>query len=109
MVHSVFYKIIPLAIMGILIMSYASKAPPEGHTGSPTDGKSCAISGCHGTSSIAGSNMISHDIPSTGYEPGKEYNVSVVVSKSSSSVFGFQFSAQASDGSKVGTLTSGGF
>lgn len=108
MIKTVIFKIVPLALMGIVVMSYASKAPPEGNTGSPTDGKSCASAGCHSGSTIAGSNMITHNIPPEGYKPGKNYTIEVKVSKASSSKFGFQFTAEKSDGTAAGSLTSGG-
>lgn len=107
MKRNLLYKIAPAVIGCIVLMSYSNQAPPEGHTGSPGDAKSCATAGCHGSSTVAGSNMITHDIPAEGYEPGKEYNITVTVAKNGSSKFGYQLSPQKADGTQVGTLTAG--
>ena len=50
---------------------------PGGKTGSPTDGASCM--GCHSDAQIGQGATITTDIPSTGYEPGNTYNITVVL------------------------------
>lgn len=47
-----------------------------GKTGSPTDGTNCTQ--CHGAQQGQGAT-ITTDIPSTGYEPGKIYNITATI------------------------------
>ncbi|MBM3410479.1 MAG: T9SS type A sorting domain-containing protein [Bacteroidetes bacterium] len=77
---------------------------PAGFTGSPTDGNSCAVSGCHGASAQTGSSgLFSLNTTNNQYVPGREYVVSVSIDGSGRK--GFQISPQnATTGALMGTL-----
>ena len=75
--------------------------PPAGVTGSPGDGNSCTA--CHGGGAPT-ANLISSDIPVTGYIPGATYNVTATISHATFNKFGFQISPQTATGVQRGTL-----
>lgn len=77
---------------------------PAGYTGSPSDGNSCAVSGCHGASAQPGSSgLFSINTTNNQYVPGREYVVSVTIDGSGRK--GFQISPQnASTGALMGSL-----
>lgn len=76
---------------------------PAGFTGSPSDGNSCAVSGCHGATAQAGTGLFSINATNNQYVPGQEYVVSVSINGSGRK--GFQISPQnASTGALMGTL-----
>jgi hypothetical protein len=80
---------------------------PAGHTGSPGDGKNCTTSGCHSdnSSQTGGATMLTSNVPTAGWEPGKEYEIYVKMQSTVGNTIGFQMCVQ--DDSKVhkGTLT----
>lgn len=78
---------------------------PAGRSGSPADGATCMSSGCHTGTPTPQSNIISSDIPTEGYTPGQQYNISVTLSGAGAK--GFMVSPQKTDGTLLGTLTSG--
>jgi hypothetical protein len=82
---------------------------PAGHTGSPGDGKTCQTSGCHSDASLdAGpANMLTSDVPATGWELGKEYEITAYSSSPGGGTIGFQACVEDENKAKVGTLTSG--
>lgn len=82
---------------------YNGGAPP-GYTGSPLDGKTCAISSCHGGNATPVTGWITSNIPSTGYVAGEIYTVSVTATEIDRIKFGFELSPQTSIGEEVGTL-----
>ena len=62
-----------------LAITNPTGAPP-GYTGSPTDGSSCAVAGCHGASAQSGSTgLFSLNTTNNQYVPGREYIVSVTI------------------------------
>jgi hypothetical protein len=76
---------------------------PAGYTGSPSDGNSCAVAGCHGASAQAGTGLFSINATNNQYMPGQEYVVSVSINGSGRK--GFQISPQnVSTGALMGTL-----
>ena len=76
---------------------------PAGFTGSPSDGNSCAVAGCHGASAQAGTGLFSINATNNQYVPGQEYVVSVSINGTGRK--GFQISPQnASTGALMGTL-----
>lgn len=90
------------------LLSNSNQSAPSGYTGSPADGKTCGTNGgCHGGGTTLDNNMISSDIPTEGYTPGTEYNVTITVAQVGISKFGFSFSAQKDDGTQLGTLIAG--
>ncbi|MEO6302634.1 MAG: choice-of-anchor V domain-containing protein [Bacteroidia bacterium] len=74
---------------------------PVGATGSPGDGGSCT--GCHGGSATL-VNLITSDIPASGYIPGTTYNIIATISHTSFNKFGFEISPQNATGQLRGTL-----
>lgn len=61
-----------------------STGSPGGKTGSPSDISNCMA--CHTDSQTAQAATITTNIPSTGYEPGNIYNITVMIN--TSGVFG---------------------
>lgn len=82
---------------------------PAGNTGSPGDGFTCARSGCHagGPSQSSETIELSSDIPVSGYVAGTTYNVSLTLTKTGGTKFGFQLSPQDAQGNVLGTLAAG--
>jgi hypothetical protein len=76
----------------------------SGFAGSPADnGQTCTS--CHGGSAQTVNNVITTDIPASGYLPGEIYNISISVTHPTFNRFGFSFSAQnPSNGNQLGTF-----
>lgn len=84
--------------------SYSAGAP-AGRTGSPADGLTCATSTCHaGTATVSPNQIITSNIPATGYVPGQTYTITATVNQAGISEFGFQISPQSATGSLLGSL-----
>ena len=77
---------------------------PESASGSPTDGVTCAKSGCHAGTASAQDNMITSNIPAAGYIPGQTYTITVSISQAGINKFGFSISPQSSSGAVLGSL-----
>lgn len=79
---------------------------PAGHTGSPSDGFTCARSGCHNGTATNQPGLITSNIPVGGYIAGTTYTITaeIVDLTSSSNKFGFQVSPQSNSGTLLGTL-----
>jgi hypothetical protein len=101
------------AIFSIAVFSFLNTenahsnagAAPAGHTGSPGDGRSCATSGCHTGLTVQNQeNLITSNIPLTGYLPGETYTITATVVASGVTRFGFQVSPQFTNGQLAGTL-----
>lgn len=86
-----------------------STGAPQGHTGSPADGKTCATAGCHGATPTVGTNLFLVGVPTAGYNPNQTYLVQVNFSGTGNK--GFQISPQNTSGALQGmlinTVTSG--
>ncbi len=80
---------------------YNRTAAPAGHSGSPADGKTCTA--CHAGTAEAKTNIITSDIPATGYVPGNTYTISVTLNNTGTTRFGFQLSPQNNAGTMLGT------
>lgn len=78
---------------------------PLGRTGSPADGATCSSSGCHFGTPSPLANVITSNIPASGYVPGQSYTITVTVPGSGNK--GFQVSPQKTDGTQLGTLQAG--
>lgn len=78
---------------------------PAGNTGSPDDGRTCARSTCHGSSSNHGNrdSLILSDIPIEGYVPGNTYTITGRVD-TGGFIFGFQISPQDDQGNLIGSM-----
>ncbi len=82
--------------------SYDSGAP-DGFTGSPSNGQTCVM--CHSGAPVSVlSNVISNNIPTSGYVPGNTYSFTAQINRFGHSVFGFQISPQDNSGNVLGTL-----
>ena len=81
-----------------------SNGSPESASGSPSDGVTCAKSGCHAGTASAQDNMVTSNIPVSGYVPGQTYSITVSISQAGISKFGFSISPQNSSGSVLGSL-----
>lgn len=81
-----------------------SSGSPAGRTGSPGDnGATCTT--CHaGTASPSGTQVISSNIPASGYIAGQTYTITATVSQSGINEFGFQISPQNTSGALMGTI-----
>ena len=79
---------------------------PSGRTGSPGDGGStCATRGCHsGNAVVSVPDIISSDVPVTGYVPGTVYNITCSCTGGPSNTFGFEICAEDNLHAKKGTL-----
>lgn len=84
-----------------------STGAPFGYTGSPADGQTCAVGGCHGGGSLSEqAGAITSSIPDDGYVPGTTYTLTLSIEESGSSRFGFQITAEDNAGNKVGGFQS---
>jgi hypothetical protein len=81
-----------------------SNGSPESASGSPFDGVTCAKSGCHAGTASAQDNMVTSNIPASGYIPGQTYTITVSISQAGISKFGFSISPQNSSGAVLGSL-----
>ncbi len=102
--RSITFSVFLLAII-LLTSQFKSKyesGPPAGVSGSPGDAASCTA--CHGGSAPNTPNLITSDIPVTGYVPGATYNMTATVSHATFNKFGFQVSPQNTSGQQKGTL-----
>jgi len=84
----------------------SSTGPVTGVTGSPKEfgGATCVQGGCHGGTVTARADMITSDIPATGYVPGTTYNITATIAENGISKFGFQASPQFQNGGKAGVM-----
>lgn len=72
-------------------------------TGSPGDGNNCTS--CHLGSASNRSNVITTNIPSSGYVPGNTYTITVSITEAGINRFGFELSPQNAAGDQLGTFT----
>lgn len=79
---------------------------PASNTGSPGDlSQTCSRSGCHSGTASDREGMITSNIPISGYIAGQTYEMTVSITQSGISKWGFQISPQNPTGSLLGTLT----
>ena len=78
---------------------------PAGYSGSPADGQTCG-SGCHNTSVSDVSNVLTSNVPSSGYIPGQNYTITVTVNGTTNRK-GFQVSPQDNNGTLIGSIAAG--
>lgn len=112
--------LIILAFSSIFIYNFAHSFMRTGYgnsTGAPlkkevvTSRNSCASVGCHlgndiNSELLQTKHSIESNIPSSGWEAGKTYTITVKTESPSKDVFGFQFMAWGDkDSSSVGTFT----
>jgi len=110
-------KITILTIVIVTVIAYAityknannafssSSGSPGGYTASPGDNKDCGS--CHGGTATAVTGWITSNIPGSGYVANTSYTISVTATGSTSVNKGFEFTAETSAKTKVGTYTAG--
>jgi hypothetical protein len=109
-------KLIPFSIACLVIAIAGIMNAPETHSrpegapalasGAPADNNStCATSGCHSGTASDRDNLITSTVPSTGYIPGETYTMTVSITEAGISRWGFQATAQNSNGDLQGTYT----
>ncbi|MFB1003313.1 MAG: T9SS type A sorting domain-containing protein [Bacteroidia bacterium] len=100
-------KVAVLAAVSTLFLAN-SGGSPGGNTGSAVDGgKTCATQGgCHAGRPILKQDMITTDIPATGYEPGKNYRITLNPTSERNAQWGYEMLVQSSSGLAVGSFTS---
>lgn len=83
-----------------------SGGSPGGNTGAPGQfgGRTCANQACHSGSAVFQANMISSDIPASGFIPGQSYTITGTVSEPGRTKFGFEISPQDSLGNIIGSI-----
>ncbi|MCB9204799.1 MAG: T9SS type A sorting domain-containing protein [Flavobacteriales bacterium] len=86
-----------------------SSGAPAGHTGSPSDGQTCARVGCHagGPSQSNETVELTSNIPVDGYVGGTTYDMTLTMTKTGGVKFGFQLAAQNTQGNALGTIVAG--
>ena len=77
---------------------------PTGYTGSPFDNKTCSQSTCHGGTATEIFDVITSDVPITGYQPGETYNITATISDPAKVKFGFEMAPQDPNGLLLGTM-----
>ncbi len=78
---------------------------PAGRTGSPFDNATCAASNCHsGTATVSPTQIISSNIPVTGYVPGQTYTITASPAQTGINKYGFQISPMNASGALQGTI-----
>ena len=96
-------------VFSILVLDNTSayskpEGSPQSVTGSPADGASCAKSGCHSGTASAQDGLITSNIPTSGYMPGSTYTITVSISQTGISKWGFSISPQSVGGSVLGSI-----
>jgi len=114
MPKKILYSTLFVALIAIIFsinneaLTYSTGAPVtsgKGYTGSPSDGKTCATSGCHtGSSVVSETGWIISNIPGSGYIPGSTYSFTATATAASVTRFGFQISPQNTSGVYQGTM-----
>lgn len=98
------YAFLPLLVLPILFILLANgTGSPGGMTGSPGDsGQNCT--GCHIGTAQTASGWITTNIGGAGYEGGQTYTINLTGSHAGSNKFGFELTAEDSNGNKVGAF-----
>ena len=92
-------------LTGLSSIGYAKQdGAPSGNTGSLGDGQSCARTSCHTGSASVREDLITTNVPATGYLAGITYLVSVTIDEAGIEEFGFQASPQNTDGDLMGEI-----
>ncbi|MBK8562064.1 MAG: HYR domain-containing protein [Saprospiraceae bacterium] len=101
------YFLFVTTLLAVLQLSNSGN-PPDGRTGAPPSGSTCAGGSCHSGPTGLGTVSIS-GLPSS-VTPGNVYPITVTLERSSSSreLGGFQLVAQQSNNSNAGVLDSPG-
>lgn len=102
-------KVAALAAVSTVFLANSGGSPGQ-RTGSAVDGaKTCATQGgCHANASapILKQDMITTDIPATGYVPGESYKITLNPTKAGASRWGFEMMVQNSSNEASGAFVS---
>lgn len=80
---------------------------PGGYSGSISEGRTCGTNGgCHGGGVTATNNILTSNIPESGYIPGMTYNINISFSEGTKTKYGFEVSAENATGIKQGVWSS---
>ncbi len=107
-----FYNVIlVLAFPALFLLftaeSSTSNGSPGGKTGSPGDG-GANCTNCHSGEAFNQELWIySPELLASGYQSGQTYNIIVIGLSETANKFGFEATAESSDGTKVGTFAPG--
>lgn len=97
-----------IAIIGLSMHSATSypEGAPSSVAGAPGDnGKTCAKSGCHPGGSTAIFDVITSDVPVTGYVPDSTYTITATITDPNLVKFGFEITPQNTAGTVLGTMS----
>lgn len=107
------FTIISVAFMAAIILVQTSgneaisnnAGAPAGRTGSPFDNATCASSNCHaGSASPSPTQIITSNIPVTGYVPGQTYTITASPAQAGINKYGFEISPMNASGTLLGTI-----
>jgi len=103
LLYSIVLFAIPLTTL--VLFSYSNGAPTTGATGSPGDG-GVSCTSCHNITDNYGATVtITSNIPSSGFELGKTYQITVTeTANSNAAKFGFQITAEDESNAKIGSF-----
>ena len=102
--------LVSAGIIAILLFSLSiatmghTSGSPDGNTGSPGDGKTCAHVGCHTGTATFRSDIITTNVPPEGYMADATYTITITATESGRSKFGFEAAPQDLDGNTLGTM-----
>lgn len=76
-------------------------------TGSPFDvsGQTCSQTDCHSGGATALTDIITSNVPASGYVPGSVYTITATLTDPNKTRFGFEMSPQTSTGALAGTVS----
>lgn len=98
------YKFLPIVILPAVLVLYAnSTGSPGGKTGSPGDSNETCTE-CHSGTASSASGWITSNIPANGYTPGETYLITATGTHNGVVKFGFELTAETTNGTKIGTL-----
>ena len=79
--------------------------PLPGYSGSPRDGQTCDVGGCHNSHPLQSAQpWIASNVPVGGYSPDTVYTITAKAVKTGLTSFGFEISPQTTSGSPLGTM-----
>ena len=99
--NKLLFVALPILLIALISATLNSGGSPGGKTGSPLDGNNC--SQCHACTPINMENLITTDIPETGYIPGTTYTLSFGAANPAAQKMGFEFTAENNE-NKAGTF-----
>ncbi|MCF8357998.1 MAG: T9SS type A sorting domain-containing protein [Prolixibacteraceae bacterium] len=98
--QKILFVVLVLASVAFISGTLYHAGSPGKKTGSPLDGSTCTQ--CHSGTAIE-AEMISTDIPETGYLPGETYTVTLSSNYAEAARFGFEITAE-NEAEKTGTF-----